>query len=97
MNTQLEKLFVQYWFSLKDKSDFLQIYNLLPDFKKVAVVENFERIAWEIQALRTDLHREQEILFGEALESIELQLEKKQKLKIQETTKGSIEFLRNSF
>lgn len=48
MNTQLEKLFKRHDFSQKDRYDFMQIYSLLPNFKKVRVVENFEEIVTNI-------------------------------------------------
>lgn len=44
MNTQLEKLFEINDFSAKDRHDFMQIYSLLPDYKKVRVIENFDEI-----------------------------------------------------
>jgi len=48
MNTQLEKLFEKYNFSQKDRYDFLQIYALLPSYKKVKVVEHFDEITTQI-------------------------------------------------
>jgi len=48
MNTKLEKLFEQGGFSAKDRHDFMQIYSLLPNHKKVRVVENFDEIMMNI-------------------------------------------------
>lgn len=97
MNTKLEKLFEIYDFSLKDRVDFLQIYNLLPAFKKVRVIESFEEIASKLQILKQELHTEQEILFGQTLESIASRLETLHKTKILEGSKGQRELLRQSF
>lgn len=71
MNVRLEKLFEKYDLSVKDKRDFLQIYDLLPSHKKIGVVENFNTMMGNIDALRDDLYLEQEILFGRSLENIE--------------------------
>ena len=86
MNIKLEKLFEIYQFSPKDRYDFLQIYNLLPDFKKIKVIESFEEIARKLDILRADLHLEQEILFGKALENIESKLESLHRAKILESS-----------
>ena len=63
MNTQLEKLFSEYDFSMKDRYDFMQIYSLLPSHKKVKVIESFEDIANEMNILKKELVTEQELLF----------------------------------
>ena len=97
MNTQLEKLFEIHDFSLKDRFDFLQIYNLLPDVKKIRVIESFEEIASKLQILKQELHTEQEILFGQALESIETRLETLHRAKVLQGSRGQRELLRQSF
>ena len=76
MNTKLQKLFHQYDLSEKDRSDFLQIYNLLPWHKKIRAVERFEEIINQIDSLREDLYVEHEILFGSTLNRIETKLKK---------------------
>ncbi len=97
MNTQLEKLFEAYEFSAKDRYDFLQIYRLLPDIKRVKALDNFEEIATQMQTLREQLHTEQEILFGQTLEHIESRLQRMQKEKILGGSKSHIALLRQSF
>ncbi len=97
MNIKLEKLFETYQFSPKDRYDFLQIYNLLPDYKKIKVIESFEEIAKKLDILRENLHLEQEILFGKTLENIESRLEALHRAKILEGSQGQRELLRQSF
>lgn len=97
MNIQLEKLFEIYQFSPKDRHEFLQIYTLLPDFKKIRVIESFAEIAQKLDILRSDLHLEQEILFGKTLESIESRLEGLHRAKILEGSQGQRTLLRQSF
>ena len=82
MNTELKKLCKNQEFSLKDTHDFMQIYNLLPDYKKVRVIENFDEIAANISASQKKFLAEQEILFGKALKNIEERLIEVQKEKI---------------
>jgi hypothetical protein len=48
MNTKLEKLFEIHDFSAKDKHDFMQIYSLLPSYKQVRVIEDFDSIILSI-------------------------------------------------
>lgn len=97
MNTQLEKLFTLYDVSPKDRYDFLQIYQLLPDFKKVRVIERFEDMLSQIQLLRSELQSQQQILLGETLESIESRLDMIRREKILSGSKSDIEILRKSF
>ena len=97
MNIKLEQLFEIYQFSPKDRYDFLQIYNLLPDFKKIKVIESFEEIAKKLDMLRADLHLEQEILFGKTLENIESRLEALERGKVLECSQGQRALLRQSF
>ncbi len=79
MNTQLKKLFDTHWFSEKDRYEFLQIFNLLPDYKKSRVIENFDMITLSTRELQNELKLEQDILFGKALENIELRIAKNKK------------------
>lgn len=63
MNLQLERLFEKYELPDKDRHDFLQIYNLLPNYKKTRAIENFEKIMLSVENLREELYIEHEILF----------------------------------
>jgi hypothetical protein len=63
MNPKLAVLFEQHRFSQKDIYDFMQIYNLMPDYKKVGAIENFESIAENISTLKAEVLAEYEILF----------------------------------
>lgn len=94
-NTKLEKLFTQYNFSLKDKHDFMQIFSLLPDYKKRRVVENFDEIAQKLSSLRDDLQVQQEILFWKTLSNIESKLEEIQKSYVQSKVKEDISLLKS--
>jgi len=96
MNTQLEKLFEKYNFSQKDRYDFLQIYALLPSYKKVKVVEHFDEITTQIHWLRKDLYEEQEILFGETLQHIEEKLSKIIKKRVLSGTKQEISLFKKT-
>jgi hypothetical protein len=54
---------MQYNFPSKDKYEFMQIYNLLPDYKRVQTLENFDSIATKILTLKQEIAFEQEIMF----------------------------------
>ena len=95
MNIQLEKLFELNDFSPKDRHDFMQIYALLPNYKKVRVVDNFDEIMTSIGNLKKDMLLEQEILFGKTLKNIEQRLKTMQKAKINLESQKSIAFLKN--
>lgn len=95
MNTKLKKLLEDNHFSLKDRHDFMQIYNLLPDYKRVRVIENFEQIVSNIWQLKDQMLMEQEILFGKTLKNIEERLKNIQKEKINSRSQEEIAFLKN--
>jgi len=95
MNTKLKILFEQYEFSRRDIHDFMQVYNLLPDYKKVKAIENFESIAASIGWLREDMLLEQEILFGQTLKNIEEKLQNTKQARISQDTKWDIAMLKN--
>lgn len=94
MSTRLETLFEQYQFSPKDTYDFMQIYNLLPDYKKVRVMDQFASIADKIYELKYELHSQQEILFGMAIKNIEETLSEVKKGNILSWTKQEISVLK---
>jgi len=94
MNTQLEKLFQEYNISPQDRYDFLHIYALLPSHKKVWVIENFETIVSQLRLLQQDLLEEQELLFGEALDTIETRLSEIGKKRVLSGTKREIDSLK---
>lgn len=83
-------------FSQKDRYDFLQIYNLLPSHKKVKVVEHFDTIVAQLDILRNDLYREQEILFGESLSNIEETLSQIGKNRVVNESKSNIDLLKKT-
>lgn len=95
MNTQLEKLFIQYDFSQKDRYDFLQIYTLLPGHKKVRVVDHFDEIMSQLTWLRREIYAEQEILFGTALKNIEEKLSQIGKKKVLSGSRKEISLLKD--
>ncbi|MCD5375120.1 hypothetical protein LR010_01550 [Candidatus Gracilibacteria bacterium] len=95
MNTKLEKLFVLNDFSVKDRHDFMQIYSLLPNYKKVRVIENFDEILKRVGDLKSEILMEQEILFGNTLKNIEERLKTMQKDKINMGSRESIALLKN--
>ncbi len=86
MNSRLEKLFHTYEVSEKDRHDFLQIYDLLPGYKKTRVVDNFPKIMLSIENLREELYIEHEILFWNTLERIEEKLKEIRKNLSNDTT-----------
>jgi len=95
MNTKLEKLFVLNDFSVKDRHDFMQIYSLLPNYKKVRVIENFDEILKRVWDLKSEILMEQEILFWNTLKNIEERLKTMQKDKINMWSRDSIALLKN--
>lgn len=95
MNTKLEKLFVLNDFSVKDRHDFMQIYSLLPNYKKVRVIENFDEILKRVWDLKSEILMEQEILFWNTLKNIEERLKTMQKDKINMWSRESIALLKN--
>ncbi len=96
MNTQLEKLFLKHSFSRKDRYDFLQIFALLPDYKKVRVVESFDDIVSQLMLLRNEIQLEQEILFWNTLRNIEKKLSNIRKKKILAEARQNISFLKST-
>lgn len=97
MNSKLEKLFQTYELSEKDIHDFLQIYRLLPGYKKTRAVENFTKIMLSVETLREDLYQEHEILFWNTLGRIEEKLKKIKKDLVTQVTKEEISDLRSMF
>lgn len=95
MNIKLEKLFELHRFSLKDRHEFKQIYNLLPDYKKVRVIDNFDQMVSNIWSLKSELLLEQEILFWKTLKNIEEKLQNIEKKKINSRSQESIALLKN--
>jgi len=94
MNTKLQKLFDQYNLSLKDRRDFTQIYTLLSPLKKIGFIENFHEAMIEIEVLRNELATEQEVLFWEALDSIEKRIQQRRQISIHNSTKEQISTLK---
>lgn len=95
MNPKLAALFEKYDFSRKDMYDFIQIYNLLPDYKKVWAIENFESIASNISLLKKELHTEHEILFWNTLKSIEAKILENKKKSLLEKTHAQTQVLKS--
>jgi hypothetical protein len=62
MNTQLEKLFAQYYLSQKDQYEIRQIYNLLPIHKQHNLLQNFPILAMKLNKIQEELREEREIL-----------------------------------
>lgn len=75
MNTQLEKLFVQYHLSQKDQYEIRQIYNLLPAHKQHNLLQNFPILAMKLNKIQEELREEREILVWNAITNIENTIE----------------------
>lgn len=71
MNTQLEKLFEENKFSAKDKYEINQFFELLPDFKKINFLKNFDTFTIRIRNIQKDIDVERRILVWEALIDID--------------------------
>jgi len=96
MNPKLKELFRKYTFSHKDEYDFMQIYNLMPDYKKVRAIENFESIAYNILALKQEVLQEHEILFGKALDNIHSRLLERRKKTLSQKTRSAVTSLKST-
>lgn len=94
MNPKLKALFEQYTFSQKEIYDFMQIYNLLPDYKKVAAIENFEQIAKSINMLKKEVSSEYEILFWKALDNIQTAILENKKKSLYQNTRWEVQTLK---
>lgn len=77
MNTQIEKLFYKYDFSLKNKYEINQFFELLPDYKKINFINNFDIFTKNIQEIEKHINIERKILIWEALIDIKNILDKK--------------------
>jgi hypothetical protein len=75
MNTQLNKLFVQYSLSEKDQYEIKQIYALLPTHKQNNLLQNFWNIASRLIQIEEEIREEREILVDTALIKIENTIE----------------------
>jgi len=96
MNSKLEQLFSQYDFSPKDKYDFMQIYTMLPNHKRVQTLENFESIASEILNLKQKISLEQQIMFGKTLATIEERILSRRKKQVSIQAQDEMRVLRNA-
>lgn len=83
MNTQLEKLFIQYSISEKDRYEINQIYDLLPNTKQEKVLQNFPILAAKFHKIEEDLREERELLIGSKVEEIRNKILQNRKMKIQ--------------
>lgn len=70
MNVLLEKLFLQYELSEKDRYEILQIFQILPDAKKQLLLNNFENLVQKIEKINEDIIIEQGILLDSILPEI---------------------------
>ncbi len=70
MNVLLEKLFVEYNLSEKDRYEILQIFQILPDAKKQLLLNNFDNLAKKIEKISWDIIIEQSILLDSILPEI---------------------------
>jgi hypothetical protein len=73
----------------------MQIYSLLPSYKQVRVIEDFDSIILSIWNLKQEMLVEQEILLGETLKNIEEKLKWVQKNRINAWSRESIALLKN--
>jgi hypothetical protein len=71
MNTQLNKLFVQYSLSEKDQYEIKQIFALLPTYKQNHLLQNFWNLASRLIQIEEEIREEREILVWSAIANIE--------------------------
>ncbi len=82
MNTHLELLFEKYNISAKNRHEITQIYNLLSDNKKQNLINNFDKLSFNIDKIEESINLEKEILIGWAVERIRNSILEKRKEKI---------------
>lgn len=70
MNTQLNKLFVQYSLSEKDQYEIKQIYVLLPTHKQNNLLQNFWNLASRLIQIEEEIREEREILVWDRVDNI---------------------------
>lgn len=70
MNTQLNKLFVQYSLSEKDQYEIKQIYALLPTHKQNNLLQNFWNLASRLIQIEEEIREEREILVWDRVDNI---------------------------
>lgn len=95
MNTQLEKLFVQYNLSQKDQYEIRQIYNLLPTHKQHNLLQNFPVLAMKLNKIQEEIREEREILVGKAITNIENTIELVKKELMSWEHKNQLDSLKN--
>ncbi len=71
MNVILERLFKEYKISEKDKYEIRSMYNFLSSEKKQKLIDNFDKIYWDIELLKEERYIEQENTFWRAMVSVE--------------------------
>jgi len=95
MHTVLEKLFEEYNLGDKDRYEINQIYSFLSPQKKIQMVENFWDIVKHVWRLKSEMFKEQEILFDNTLQNIEQKIKLAKQNQIQSSTQSEILALRN--
>lgn len=71
MNTYLEKLFVIYNISEKDRHEIKQIFWLLPIEKQQKLLNNFWKLASKLEFINKDINLERKILIWDLFKDIE--------------------------
>jgi len=70
MNTQLQKLFKKAELSDKDKFEINQIFELLPPEKQQNVLDNFDRMIFNIKQKQKEIELERRILIWDIFNNV---------------------------
>ena len=95
MNTQLEKLFLQYKLSEKDQYEIKQIYALLPMQKQNNLLQNFWNLASRLIQIEEEIREEREILVWSAITNIEDTIELVKKELMSSENQKQLDSLKN--
>lgn len=71
MNTHLEILFEKYNISDKQRYEIQQIYNFLPTWKKVYLVNHFDSFAQKLSQIEESIDTQRQILVDDAITHME--------------------------
>jgi hypothetical protein len=90
VNTKLEQLFDLHTLSLRDRHEIRQIFLFVSSEKKQHILDRFSDIVTGMRQLVADMVREQEILLGKTIESIESKVVQLRKQHIASFTENSL-------
>lgn len=93
-NSELLRLIKKYELHDDDAVEILRIFEVLSDWKKVEILEDWDHIASQIKAHREEIELEKEILLSKAIANIELEIEEYNKSLFISWTKREIAALK---